>query len=254
MGHGPGAGKRGRITSGCTRRWPRLFLVLEVWPPKVSHEPLDGQDTVKVTDLECVLWDFGNTLAQEALWHPSEELPTWPVAFEPVFAIHGDDWNAGRITDAEFTNFMAERLDVPAEIVRSDLEQRCASIAFFEESLRVVQACPLPQAVVTVNPQLFSELIVPRYPIFERFEFIVTSWEEGSLDKAELCSVALSRFKAAFAPSAALLIDNVSENVRSWEQRGGQGYVFRGGNAINSDLSGELAHLGRVCGISGRKD
>ena len=105
----------------------------------------------------------------------------------------------------------------------------------------------MPQVLVTVNPPLFSELIVPQYAVFKRFEMIVTSWEERVLDKAELCAVALSRLQVAIAPSAALLIDNMSDNVKQWEQRGGQGYWFRGPEVLNRDLSGALAHLNRAC-------
>ena len=142
---------------------------------------------------------------------------------------------------------MAERLDVPTPSVRQDLEQRCASISFFDESLRVVEACRLPQVLVTVNPPLFSEPLVPQYAVFKRFEMIVTSWEERVLDKAELCAVALSRLQVAIAPSAALPIDNMSDNVKQWEQRGGQGYWFRGPEVLQGDLSGALAHLSRAC-------
>ena len=110
--------------------------------------------------LQCVLWDFGNTVAKEALTHASRELPDWPDAFKAVHALYGDAWDSGTLSDEEFAKLMAERLDVPTPLVRQDLEQRCASISFFDESLRVVEACRLPQVLVTVNPPLFSELIV----------------------------------------------------------------------------------------------
>ena len=200
------------------------------------------------SELQCVLWDFGNTLAKEAFSHASRELPDWPDAFKAVHALYGDAWDSGTLSDKEFAKLMAERLDVPMPLVRQDLEQRCASISFFDESLRVVEACRLPQVLVTVNPPLFSELIVPQYAVFKRFEMIVTSWEERVLDKAELCAVALSRLQVAIAPSATLLIDNMSDNVKRWEQRGGQGYWFRGPEVLKGDLSGALlAHLNGAC-------
>ena len=197
--------------------------------------------------LQCVLWDFGNTLAKEAFSHASRELPDWPDAFKAVHALYGDAWDSGTLSDKEFAKLMAERLDVPMPLVRQDLEQRCASISFFDESLRVVEACRLPQVSVTVNSPLFSEPIVPRYAVFKRFEMIVTSWEERVLDKAELCAVALSRLQVAIAPSAALLIDNMSDNVKQWEQRGGQAYWFSGPEVLKRDLSGALAHLNGAC-------
>ena len=151
------------------------------------------------SELQCVLWDFGNTLAKEAPSHASRERPDWPDAFKAVWALHGGAWDSGTLSDEEFAKLMAERLDVPTSLVRQDLEQRCASISFFVEALRVGEACRLSQVLATVNPLLFSELIVPQYAIFKRFDMIVTSLEERVLDKAELCAVALSRLQVAIA-------------------------------------------------------
>jgi hypothetical protein len=211
---------------------------------------LDGLMKEDGTEVKCVLWDFGNTLAHEVLQHASTRFPDWPAAFEEVYAAQGDEWNAGQLSDDEFAGLMGQRLDAPASAIRDDLEERCGSIQFFPQSLRVVQKCPLPQVVVTVNPPLFSKSIVPKYPVFERFELIVISWQERTLDKAELCSIAVSRLRVPVARSAALLIDNISDNIKGWKKKGGRGYFFRDGDALTADLSGELADLGQVCGIS----
>ncbi len=62
------------------------------------------------SELQWVLWDFGNTLAKEALSHASRGLPDWPDAFKAVHALYGDAWDSGTLSDEEFAKLMAERL------------------------------------------------------------------------------------------------------------------------------------------------
>jgi len=89
----------------------------------------------------------------------------------------------------------------------------------------------LPQAIVTLNPDLLSDIIVPHYALDTVFDTIVTSWEERSLDKAQLCRIALERL-GGHDPAHALLIDNIEANVDAWRSVGGQAYLFRGDDAF----------------------
>jgi len=65
-----------------------------------------------------------------------------------------------------------------------------------------------------------------------RFDAIVTSWQEGTANKADLCQIALSRLPGAFKPQECLLIDNKRENVAAWERRGGRAVHFESGPAL----------------------
>lgn len=88
------------------------------------------------------------------------------------------------------------------------------------------QARPRPQAIVTVNSDLFSRFVVPNYALDSTFDEIVTSWEERTLDKAHLCEIALERL-GGHDPAEGLLIDNIEANVEGWRALGGRAYLFR---------------------------
>ena len=107
-----------------------------------------------------------------------------------------------------------------------------------------VRRCALPQAIVTVNPDVFTNYVVPAFRLDEMFPVIVASWQEKTTDKVALCEEALRNFGQAIKRSEALLIDNIPENVRDWEASGGRGYVFRGEQQFTTDLASHLKELG----------
>jgi hypothetical protein len=101
--------------------------------------------------------------------------------------------------------------------------------------MKAVRPCALPQAIVTINPDMFSDCVIPNYQLDKMFETIVTSWEEGTLDKSDLCDIALARLDGVAERSAALLVDNRIENVERWRARGGVAYHFTGDAAFASN-------------------
>jgi hypothetical protein len=131
----------------------------------------------------------------------------------------------------------------PVEQVADHVARCSADLRFFEAPLRIARNSKLPQALVTVNPDAFSSLVVPSYDLAQRFKPIVTSWEERTLDKGELAARALELLGLDLRPSEALLVDNKSPNVDAWESRGGRGYVFRNEKTFVADLCGPLEEL-----------
>ena len=107
------------------------------------------------------------------------------------------------------------------------MRSRCRDVSFFEHAWATARARNLPQAIVTLNADVFSRFVIPNYGLDEIFDVIVTSWEERTRDKARLCDIALQRLGGS-DPAEALLIDNIEANVEAWRARGGQAYWFRG--------------------------
>ncbi|MHC4821302.1 MAG: hypothetical protein ACYTDX_06245, partial [Planctomycetota bacterium] len=91
-------------------------------------------------------------------------------------------------------------------------------------------------AIVTVNPDLFSSTIVPAMGLDRDFPVIVTSWQERTLDKVELCRIALERLSDRPSIGTALLVDNDATNVSAFVEQGGQGYRFTTDRALARDL------------------
>jgi FMN phosphatase YigB (HAD superfamily) len=180
-------------------------------------------------DVRYVLWDFGDTLVdQRWMWPSPDGYPGWTALYRALPDSELDtSWNTGETTSEELAAEFATALGCTAELLMAHMEQRCGDVRFFENAWSAAQARTLPQAIVTVNSDVFSRFVVPNYGLDSVFDVIVTSWEEATMEKGRLCEVALEHL-GGHDPGEALLIDNIAENVDAWRALGGQGYLFTG--------------------------
>lgn len=190
--------------------------------------------------IDAILWDFGDTLCDERwMLSPLGGAPRWPEAYRSVLDAGGlaDRWNMGRVGAAEVAEEFARSLDIPAPRILAHMRACCRNVAFYPAVMDLAAGLALPQAIVTVNPDLFSEVVVPAYGLEARFDTIVTSWQEGTVSKADLCEAALSRLPGALEPGRCLLIDNRLENLVEWRARGGLGLHFEDDASLGSRLA-----------------
>jgi FMN phosphatase YigB (HAD superfamily) len=184
-----------------------------------------------------LLWDFGDTLVDERwMRRPPAECPTWEAAWLDVMTDHADDWNVGRVGSAEIFAALAERSGMSADAVRSHARSCCERLVFNETAWRVASERRLPQALVTVNPDLFADFVVPAHGLEAVFDVIVMSFEELTDDKPALCDIALDRPGFTSPRSDALLIDNRRDLVEAWRDVGGTGYWFQNDHQLRADL------------------
>jgi hypothetical protein len=131
---------------------------------------------------------------------------------------------------------MSARTGLSLEAVERHTDTRCRSIKFHPFIWRVVTECRLPQALVTVNPDLFVNRVATRYRLTDQFETIVVSCSEGSADESTICELALDRLGFSGARADALLIDNRADLADAWRLAGGASYVYRGDESFEADL------------------
>ena len=184
--------------------------------------------------IRAILWDFGNTLADERFMHaPLDGAPDW----SPVFrGIHRtglvEKWNLGQITSNDVAVSLAAELEIEPSRIVAHMRECCRNIHFYPVVMDLVANCAAPQAIVTINPDIFTEVIVPTYDLSAKFPAIVTSWQEGTLSKADLCEVAMGRLDRSLRLPECVLIDNKLENVLEWRARGGAAYHFDGAASL----------------------
>ena len=140
----------------------------------------------------------------------------------------GDRWCRGEVGFPEVAARVAARCGIAVGAARAAMEHdwrhlrpNAEILAFARELGRAGRA-----AVVTVNPDAFSDLIVPHYGLDRDFGVIVASWQERTLDKVGLCDIALERFAAPAKRESTLLVDNRPDNVEAFRAAGGQAYFF----------------------------
>lgn len=184
-----------------------------------------------------LLWDFGDTLVDERWMHraPAEH-PRWRAAWLDVMFDQADGWNVGAVGMAEMFEHLAARAGMTTAEVEAHARSCCESLAINETAWRVASERRLPQALVTVNPDLFADFVVPVHGLESMFDVIVMSFAEGTDDKADLCDIALERLGFDGPRSDALLIDNRPDLVEAWTSRGGAGYVFQHDEQFRLDL------------------
>ena len=178
-------------------------------------------------DVRYVLWDFGDTLVDERwMWSCPEDCPNWTETYRALGSSEfGSRWNRGELTFEEFATRIAADVGIGFDDACAHMKRCCERIQFFEHAWATARAHAMPQAIVTINPDLFTRFVVPNYGLNTVFDTIVTSWQTGTEDKADLCEIALRRLDGS-DPAEALLIDNIEANVAAWRARGGQGYRF----------------------------
>jgi hypothetical protein len=191
--------------------------------------------------VQCLLWDFGDTLCHETfIWSSG---PEWEAVYRSFDGGWASGWNVGSMRTAEFARLASKYIPLPPDQIISHMRERCEHIEFFEFTYSFYKQRHRPQAIVTVNPDLWTETIVPLHGFDRTADAIVSSWEEGTVDKGVLCSLALERLELDCQPSEALLIDNKQSNLDSWAARGGIGYLYTSDRAFERDVADGIDRL-----------
>jgi len=191
--------------------------------------------------ISVVLWDFGHTLVDEQwMLRPPRDFGEWPDVWTEVVTDRAHDWNTGRISEADIFEELARRTGMDVGAIERHAAACCRSIRFHAAAWRAAKERRLPQALVTVNPDLFVERVAVPYGLAAHFDAVVASCIEGTDDKNHLCRIALDRLGFMGPRSEALLIDNRRDLTEAWADEGGTSYHFRGDAIFDIDWPGIL--------------
>jgi FMN phosphatase YigB (HAD superfamily) len=200
-----------------------------------------------VIDLVC--WDFGDTLVDER-WmrndHPDH--PDWAELYDEVLnedAAWATAWEQGVATTDELIGKLAVRTGLSRQSVADHIVRSCQNLRFFPDVQQAVEDLRgrTSQACVTVNPDVFTYYVVPRYELNELFDAIVTSWETGLMEKPPMARIARRTLGLGEDLGTTLLVDNKTANVEAFVAAGGRAYHFRGNAHFAEDYRHGLAGL-----------
>lgn len=187
--------------------------------------------------VSVLLWDFGDTLVDERwMRQPALGCPTWESSWTDVMAELADDWDLGALTSAHVFEALAARTGMSREAVQAHALECCRQIQFHPLAWRYARERHRTQAIVTVNPDLFVDYVVPLHDLDTVFDEIIVSASEQRIDKVGLCEAALARLGFAGERSEVLLIDNKLDNVKAWQVSGGAGYWYCGDDNFGRDF------------------
>jgi len=186
--------------------------------------------------IAALLWDFGDTLVDERwMLRPPADFANWPAVWSEVVTERAHDWNIGHLTEADIFSDLATRTGMERVAIERHAAACCRSIQFHTAAWRAVTERRLPQALVTVNPDLFVERVARPYALAEHFDAVIVSCIEGTDDKNELCLIALDRLGFAGPRSEGLLVDNRDDLTQAWIRVGGSAYHFQSDERFEID-------------------
>lgn len=187
--------------------------------------------------IEVLLWDFGDTLVDEQWMRQAPpEYPDWAIAWNRVMSTCAADWDTGTATEQDVFAEMSRQTGLTLAFVERHADTCCRAIVFNQVAWQTASERHRPQALVTVNCDLFVKRVARRYRLSDHFDAIVVSCLEGTTDKTTLCDVALDRLGYEGTRATALLIDNRQDLTEGWERSGGKAYLYRGDAAFAADL------------------
>lgn len=190
--------------------------------------------------VKLILWDFGDTLADERwMLAPMAGVPDWPKLYRERVegGALGVLWNTGAVSTREVAAELADGLGIEADAVVAHMEGCSRQVRFFSKVMSFVEEFDGPQSIVTVNPDIFTNIVVPEYQLDRQFDLIVASWQQGTADKSALCEFAIAQLGIAAPLAECLLVDNRLENVLAWRSKGGAAYHFTGESAFCNELA-----------------
>ncbi len=196
-----------------------------------------------MSPIECLLWDFGDTLCDERfIWSSGAEWMEVYHSFDDGGL--GAQWNVGAIDTKVFATHLAARMGRSSASIVDHMIARCGQIQFYRNVFEFFKSHHLPQAIVTVNPDIFTTTIAPKYDLASFCEVIVTSWEEGTDNKRRLCDIALAKMGLECSRASALLLDNKQTNVSEWVEAGGAAYLYVDDTKFAKDIEAGIDMLG----------
>jgi hypothetical protein len=141
--------------------------------------------------------------------------PDWPKLYRERVgsAALGLLWNRGAISTREVAAELAGALGVGVDAVIVHMEACSRRVRFFSKVMAFIEECAAPQAIVTVNPDIFTNVVVPEHQVDRRVDLIVTSWQQGTEEKSALCGCAIDQLGIAVSLAECLLVDNRADNV-----------------------------------------
>lgn len=185
-----------------------------------------------MSSIQCILFDFGNTLADQWwLMRQPDDVPQWSAVYEKVIS-HSEEWTSkwdiGAVTKFQVAAEVARHLSISPERALEIMEENSRSLTFYPNIMRFVKENRKTrrQAMVTLNADLFSEIVVPHYDLGDLFEIIVNSFYYGTNDKAKLCEIVFTKMGDGIGFENSMLIDNDPKHLAGFEERGGKTYQF----------------------------
>jgi FMN phosphatase YigB (HAD superfamily) len=208
-----------------------------------------------------VIFDYGFTMSSEYYFNvPHPGIHGWSELIQAsVFADTrvARAWMYGEIGIGDIARIIQDATGEEHASILHYLRIGCrhlrenAAVAAFARRLK---ASGVPIGLVTVNFDIFNEVIVPEHGYDKLFDVIVNSCDYAEIDKRVLWPIAFSHLGAHIGYANSLLIEDGPENPQRFRDLGGYAIEYTDDAAFRREIAGfdivntglELTRAGRA--------
>lgn len=191
-----------------------------------------------LTNIDAILFDFGGTFVDQVFFRSgSVKISDFPKImkekfYEPFFSNPDSrsllgSWIAGESTKYDIAQSISLQTNYPSEDVLSAMEENCRNLRVFDSVFEWAKEISKIKktAIVTINSDIFTDVIVETYSLNIYFAVIVNSCHYKTVDKTLVCKIALEKL-GNVRIDRALLVDDSKSNCEEFIQAGGNSYLF----------------------------
>lgn len=187
---------------------------------------------MEASNIRCIIFDFANTLSPTPYFWPLGpgfcEVVTTAIFSGENKVRWASPWCCGTLSTEDITEYLSGLTGISSQLILSALDKGCTNLHLHPNIWRFAQAqraLERRSALVTVNMDIFTRVVVPAHGFDQVFDIVVNSADHGTEDKNVLCEIAFSQLDGCTFENS-LLIDDGAGVIDAFRARGGMGYQF----------------------------
>jgi hypothetical protein len=195
--------------------------------------------------IQCVVFDYGFTLSSGFYFNVSPPgAPNWSdLVQEAIFSRSEiiEPWMRGEISLNDIAYILAHETGLRSKELLYYLRRGCTDLGFnksIHEFACWVRSTPLKSALVTINMDVFSDVIIRSHGLGKLFDVIVNSAEVGTCDKTILWPMAFESLGSHISYHNSLLIEDGEKHPTEFRNRGGMSHQYLGDREFFDWLDG----------------
>jgi FMN phosphatase YigB (HAD superfamily) len=209
--------------------------------------------------IRCIIFDFFNTLCSELYFSPLGQ-DFGAVVTEAIFTGENktrwaSPWCCGSLSSADIAEYLSGLTGIMPDHILAALNDGCAHLRLNPAIWRFAQsqrAQGRSTALVTVNTDVFTRVVVPAHGFDRVFDVVVNSADYDTEDKNALCEIAFVHLDGCSFENS-LLIDDETKNLNAFRARGGITHQYTGDEVFAESLPKLAAYINSI-GTTTAKD
>lgn len=185
-------------------------------------------------DIKCIIFDFADTLYSGSYFNIFPcGCENWRQLFNTyIFDKDVIELKAmnGELTTEDIAAIVSGHVGLGFEEVLQLAEDGCGNLEFNSAVLKFAIEQKIKgtaTSLVTINMDVFTKVVVPAHGLSDIFDVIVNSFDHKEMKKEILLDIAFDQLGAGITFSNSLLIDDIADNVKLFEERGGYAYQYK---------------------------